>query len=236
MAGGQHDEQLFAELRAVATATLAAQLRRHELDAAVLSGLTPLAPGQKLVGRARTLRYLPFREDLAAAKGMGVQRSLIESLAPGDVLVIEARGVTDAGTIGDISALRARERGAAGIVTDGALRDAAVIASFGLPVYFSGTNPAQPSRRHVPFESDVAVACAGVLVEPGDVLVGDDDGVVLLPAAAAAAIAADALAQEEEERFVAARVAEGESLLGLFPMGPEWRARYEASKERPPAR
>jgi len=88
----------------------------------------------------------------------------------------------------------------------------------------------------VPFESDVAVACAGVLVEPGDVLVGDDDGVVLLPAAAAAAIAADALAQEEEERFVAARVAEGESLLGLFPMGPEWRARYEASKERPPAR
>ncbi len=188
-----------------------------------------------MVGRARTLRYLPYREDLAVARGMTVQRTLIESLAPGDVLVIEARGVTDAGTIGDISALRARELGAAGIVTDGALRDAEVIAGFGMPVYFSGTNPAQPSRRHVPFAADVAVACAGVLVgQPGDLLVGDQDGVVLLPPGAAAEIAADALAQEREERFVAARVAEGESLIGLFPMGAEWRARYEAWDE--PAR
>ena len=189
------DAALLAELGQLATATLAAQLRRHQLDATVFGGLRPLASGQRMVGRARTLRYLPYREDLAVARGMTVQRTLIESLAPGDVLVIEARGVTDAGTIGDISALRARELGAAGIVTDGALRDAEVIAGFGMPVYFSGTNPAQPSRRHVPFAADVAIACAGVLVEPGDLLVGDQDGVVLLPPGAAAEIAADALAQ-----------------------------------------
>lgn len=227
------DAGLLEQLRGIATATLAAQLRRHQLDSAVMQGLTALDPNLKMVGRARTLRYLPFREDLALAKGMTAQRSLIESLEPGDILVIEARGETSAGTIGDISALRASKRGAAGIVTDGALRDFAVIRDFAMPVFYRGTHPAQPSRRHVPVEADVPIACAGVLVEPGDLLVGDADGVVLLPPGAATSVVADAALQEREERFVAARVAEGESLLGLFPMGETWRAVYETWQEEP---
>jgi regulator of RNase E activity RraA len=221
------DPRLAELLGTLATATLAAQLRRHGLDGAVMGGLTAMHPGAKMIGRARTLRYLPYRDDLASALGMTVQRGLVESLEPGDIIVIEARAEAGSGTIGDISALRAKVRGASGIVSDGPLRDSSVIASLDLPVYFSGTHPSAPTRRHVPFAADVAVGCAGVLVTPGDILVGDADGVVLLPPAVAYAIATDAAAQEREERFVAEQVAKGESLTGLFPMGEQWRARYE---------
>ncbi len=83
-------------------------------------------------------------------------------------------------------------------------------------------------RRHVPWETDVAIACAGVLVEPGDVVVGDRDGVVLVPPHLAAEVARDAAEQERQERFVAERVAAGESIDGLYPIGPRWRDAYES--------
>lgn len=215
-------------LSALPTATLAAQLRRLGLPSAVIGGLDVLRPERRLLGVARTLRYLPLREDLAERLGMGVQRSLLETIREGDVLVIEARGETGAGVIGDISAQRAAHLGASGVITDGPLRDAAVIATFPLAVYYRGVHPAQPSQRHVPYDADVAVAIGSVTVEPGDLLVGDQDGIVVIPPARAAQVATAAAAQEAEERFVAQRVAEGESLTGLFPMGAEWRRRYEA--------
>ena len=213
------------------TATLSAQLRRLGLPSAVIGGLDVLQPNRRLLGVARTLRYLPLREDLAEARGMGVQRALLETLRPGDVLVIDARGDLGAGVIGDISAQRAAHLGATGVVTDGPLRDAAVLASFPLAIYHRGVHPSQPSQRHVPFAADVAVAVAGVTVEPGDVLVGDQDGVVVLPPGRANEIALAAAAQEAEERFVAEQVANGESLTGLFPMGANWRGIYEAQRD-----
>ena len=167
-------------------------------------------------------------EDLAAAEGMGVQRRGLETLRAGDVLVMEARGESSAGTIGDISALRAVMLGASGIVTDGPIRDGEVIAAMNVPVYAAGRHPSAPSRRHVPWEMDGAIACAGVLIEAGDILVGDADGLLVVPPAVADEVAEGALSQEREEGYVAARVAEGESLDGLFPMGAAWRERYEA--------
>jgi regulator of RNase E activity RraA len=162
---------------------------------------------------------------------MGVQRSLLETLRPGDVLVIDARGDLGAGVIGDISAQRAAQLGASGVVTDGPLRDAAVLATFPLAIYHRGVHPSQPSQRHVPYDADIAVAVAGVTVEPGDILVGDQDGVVVLPPARAGEIALAAANQEAEERFVAEQVANGASLTGLFPMGAQWRATYEAQRD-----
>lgn len=116
---------------------------------------------------------------------------------------------------------------AAGIVTDGALRDSAAIAAMELPVYSAGAHPAVLGRRHVPWESGVTVACGGVLVQPGDVLVGDDDGVVVIPPQLAPEVAADAVEQERQERFIAERVRAGESVVGLYSIGPGWRPAYE---------
>src|SRR2546423_405422 len=108
---------LKRRLESVGTATLSAQLRKRGYDAVSIDGLTSTRPGTRLTGRARTLRYLPYREDLFKEHGGGynAQKRAIDSLGPGDVLVMEARRGRGTGTVGDLLALRAQVRGAAGI-------------------------------------------------------------------------------------------------------------------------
>jgi regulator of RNase E activity RraA/2-keto-4-pentenoate hydratase/2-oxohepta-3-ene-1,7-dioic acid hydratase in catechol pathway len=223
-------------LQSVSTATLASQLRKRGLDGCMLDGLSSTKPGQRMVGFARTVSYLPLREDLSPAKsaGLNAQKQAVDSIGPGEVLVIGARGELNAGTIGDILALRVQVRGAAGIITDGALRDSAAIAALDIPTYSRSNHPAVLGRRHVPWQTDVAVACAGALVQPGDLLVGDADGVVVLPADMVADIVAAAVAQEREERFIIEQVAEGASIDGLYPLNDNWRRTYERWNERDP--
>jgi regulator of RNase E activity RraA/2-keto-4-pentenoate hydratase/2-oxohepta-3-ene-1,7-dioic acid hydratase in catechol pathway len=222
-------------LAEVATATLAAVLRKRGLNTVTLDGLRTTKPGIRMAGYARTVRYLPLREDLAAAQPpMNAQKRAIEEIRPGEVLVIEARGDPTAGTIGDILALRAQVRGAAGVVTDGAIRDSAALAGLDIPVYHAAVHPAVLGRRHVPWETGGTVACAGVTIQPGDILVGDADGVVVLPPRLAAEVLAEAREQERQEQFIAEHVAAGESIDGLFPLPESRRPGYEAwSKDRP---
>ena len=82
-------------------------------------------------------------------------------------------------------------------------------------------------RRHVPWDTDLTIACGGAVVQPGDVIVGDDDGVLAIPPFLVADVVDAALVQEAEEAWIAARVAEGASVDGLYPMDATWRARYE---------
>jgi regulator of RNase E activity RraA len=152
---------------------------------------------------------------------MNAQRRAVEALTPGDVLVIEGRGVPDAATIGDIFASRAFKLGATGIVTDGALRDTPAIAELHRPVYHLASHGATFGRQHMPFSVDEPVTCAGVFVVPGDVIVGDGEGAVVIPIALLADVVKDALVQEERERFALERVAAGESTVGLFPLSKE---------------
>jgi regulator of RNase E activity RraA len=140
---------------------------------------------------------------------------------------MDARGERGTGTIGDILALRAQVRGAAAIVTDGGLRDAAVVAELDIPVFHAGAHPAVLGRRHVPWEIDVAIACGGTTVLPGDILAGDDDGVVVIPPAIAEEVLTDAVEQERQERFVTEQVAAGASVDGLYPLSGSWLARYQ---------
>ncbi len=219
-----------AGLDRVSTATLASQLRRRGLNGLTMDGLRSTKPGQPMIGFARTLRYLPLREDLFAryGGGMNAQKQAIEQIRPGEVLVIDARQEPAAGTIGDILAMRAQARGAAGIVTDGAIRDAARLADLDIPTYHTAVHPAVLGRRHVPWEWGVTVACAGVTVQPGDLVIGDGDGVVVLPPGLAPEILADSREQERQEEFIAARVAAGAELGGLYPLGERWRSAYEA--------
>src|SRR5690606_15775622 len=144
-------------------------------------------------------------------------------------IVIEARGETGSGTLGDILALRARARGAAGVVTDGGVRDSAAVAGV-LPVLAAGRHPAVLGRRRVPWDTDGTIGCRGGTVQPGDVIVGDDDGVVVIPRALVEEVVDAALAQEEEDAWIAEQVAAGEPVDGLFPMNATWRARYEQQR------
>jgi regulator of RNase E activity RraA len=225
-------------LRAVAkvsTATLASQLRRRGFNSVTMDRLHTTKPGAKMAGFARTLRFVPFREDLFAqyggtlpGGGLNAQKRAVEQVRPGEILVIEARGDPTAGTVGDILGLRAQVRGAAGIVTDGAIRDSQPLQAMDLPVYYGATHPAVLGRRHVPWEVNATIACAGVTVVPGDIVVGDGDGVIVIPAHLAMEVAQDAAEQERQEEFAAAMVARGESVDGLYPLGKKWQAAYES--------
>ncbi|MFS0714046.1 fumarylacetoacetate hydrolase family protein [Microbacterium sp. 2P01SA-2] len=226
------DADLREKLERVPVAALSQQLRKRGLDDVTIDGVRPMHPTRKLIGTAATLRFIPFRADLFARHGGGfnAQKRAFDSVAPGEVIVIEARGETGSGTLGDILALRAHARGAAGVVTDGGVRDYAAVAEVGLPIYAAGAHPAVLGRKHVPWEAGVTIACGGTTVQPGDVIVGDADGVIVIPPALVAEVVDDALAQEHEDAWIAARVAEGEPVDGLFPMNAAWRARYDGER------
>ena len=225
-------QALTAERRAALTeisvATLASQLRKRGFNGFFVDGVRPTRPELKMVGTARTLRYLPLREDLFAryGGGMNAQKRAIESVLPGEVLVMDARREADAGTLGDILALRALKRGAAGIVTDGGLRDSAAVSGLDLPVYSSSVHAAVLGRKHVPWDTDVPIACGDTLVQPGDVLVGDADGVIVLPPHLLDELITDAQEQELQEAFITEQVAAGASVAGLYPLGPDWQSSY----------
>ena len=223
-------DELRASLGRVSTATLTSQLQRRGIRSTFLSGLRPIKDGQRMVGSAHTLRFVPLREDLQSrfSAGRNAQRRAVESLEPGEVLVIEARGEPDAGTIGDIFALRSLRRGAAGVVTDGALRDTPAIRALDLAVYHRSSHAATFGRVHMPLEHQVPIACAGVTVLPGDIVVGDGEGVVVIPAALVEEVARDALQQELEEAWASERVDAGESTDGVFPISKDRRAEFEA--------
>lgn len=213
----------------VAVATLSAALRRRGYTDVFVEEVSGNHPGDRFVGTARTLRLVPFRPDLFAAHGGGynAQKRVFDAVEPGEVIVVAARGERGTGTVGDVLALRAHVRGAAAIVTDGGVRDADAVAEIGIPVFSQGPHPSVLGRRHVPWETDVTVACGGAAVQPGDVLVGDGDGVVVIPPALVEEVLAEAEQQESADAWVAEQVAAGAAVDGLFPMNAQWRARYE---------
>jgi 5-oxopent-3-ene-1,2,5-tricarboxylate decarboxylase/2-hydroxyhepta-2,4-diene-1,7-dioate isomerase len=213
-------------------AGLSAQLRKRGLDNVTVDGVRPMHPELKLVGSARTLRFVPNREDLFDSHGGGynAQKRVFDTVGDGEVVVIEARGERDSGTLGDILALRASARNAAGIVTDGGVRDFDAVAAVGIPVFAAGAHPAVLGRRHVPWDADVTIACGGTTIQPGDIIVGDSDGVIVIPPAMAEAVVDATLAQEDEDAWIAGRVAAGHPIDGLFPLNAEWRARYDEER------
>ncbi|MDT7692578.1 MAG: hypothetical protein QOI75_1945, partial [Pseudonocardiales bacterium] len=172
-------------LGTVSTATLTTQLMARGLRNTYLAGLAPLNPGRsRLVGEAFTLRCIPSREDLDVLSVFQdydhPQRKAVESVPPGAVLVIDARGKTRAASLGHILATRLLRRGAAGIVTDGAVRDSQGFATLDLPTFAAGAAATTNLAQHHAVDLQVPIGCAEVAVYPGDIMVGDHDGVICL--------------------------------------------------------
>jgi len=221
-------DEIKNALTSVSTATIASQLQRRGFWNCFLSGLKPLNEGQSMVGYAHTLRYLPARPDIPELMGFNAQRQAAENIEPDEILIIECRGVPDAGTIGDIFAARAKFRGAVGVITDGALRDTPAIRELGLPVYHQSSHAATLGRRHTPFDRQIPIACAGVAVFPNDIIVGDEEGAIVIPASLLEEVTESAVDMEIREEFAIERVAEGASTDGYFPLADENRPEFEA--------
>ena len=226
--------ELSDKLKMASTATLTSVLRNKGLHNTFMHNVVPLESDARMVGRAFTLRYIPAREDLDEVpldNLKDVQRIGIEQIGAGDVLVIDARGDTRAGTMGSILAARIQVRGCTGVVTDGAYRDSPTIAASGLPAYAAAMNAHTNKTVHHPSEIQVPIACGGVAVFPGDLLVGDQEGVVVIPAHLAAAVAAEAEEMEQKERFIMEKIRSGASIVGTYPPDEATLAEYRAWKE-----
>ena len=158
-----------------------------------------------MAGRAVTLRFVPHRPDLFSDKPKGEDSAeyvAIELCGPGEVLVIDALRWQYSSIGGDIKFLRLMQRKVGGLVTDGGVRDSVVLKNYGFPVFSASTTAKQGPADFWPWQVNDAIQCGGVLVRPGDAIVGDDDGAVVVPRSEVNEIIKIAHQREEVEEVI----------------------------------
>lgn len=228
------DADVVQRMSAVGAATACAKLNELGIRRTYLEGPVALDVGSRVVGSALTLQFMPQREDVASGLSQEyVERhtalwAVLETVQPGDVLVVQAYGSAFTGCFGDMLVRYFKKRGGAGIVVDGRIRDAARVRELGVPIWCTGTTPHYASQTDLfPWAYDVPIAAGGVLCLPGDVVVADDDGAVIVPAGKALQLVESAEDHEDWEVFSRLRLEEGARLSDYYPLSPESRVEYE---------
>ena len=176
------DARLIAEFAKMVTPHLSDSMER------LCAGgprLRPMHREGKLAGPAFTVKT-------AAGDNLLVHKAL-DSARPGDVIVVDAGGFLDNAIIGELMMTRAKQRGVAGIVIWGAIRDSAEIGAGSYPVYAAGVTHRGPYKNG-PGEINVPIMMGGTPVNPGDIIVGDADGLVAVPQELALQVLASAKA------------------------------------------
>ncbi len=164
-------EEQFA---AFSTATVSDALDRLGRTGSLL-GIAPLGPGQKMTGRAYTIRYV------SASTPPGTVGDYLDDVPAGGVVVLDNDGRTDCTVWGDILTAVAHARGIAGTVIDGVCRDVHRALDLTYPIYSRGRFMRTGKDRVEVAEVQAPVNIGGVQVRPGDLIVGDQDGVVAVP-------------------------------------------------------
>ncbi len=225
------DDSLFELSKQASTATISGMLQRRGFRFVYMAQVVPLKPGTVVVGRAYTLRYIPRREDLSSRgpeRYNYAEHVAIESVGPGDVLVIDARSNTNAGVFGDRLVTRMQYRGAVGLVTDGAIRDVPYLKDMDFPIFVRAPHGYAHGAEHWAMDVQLPISCGNVAVFPGDLVMGDDDGVVIVPQAMAEDVIKEAIAEEEEETFTRELLEKGYSVNDLHgTLPPDIQAEYE---------
>ncbi len=189
-------EATLAALREIVTPHLSDNLARLT----GIGGLARYHRSTKLVGTAFTVKTRPG-DNLALYKALML-------LSPGHVLVVDGAGDTDNALAGELMMLYAVQRGCAGFVIDGAIRDVGAFFAADFPCYARGHNHRGP-YKHGPGKINVAVAVGGEVVHPGDVLVGDEDGLVVFAPAATEGLIAAARRSAAGEQAIKEEIANG---------------------------
>ena len=202
------DERLEV-LKKIPTQTLIDGLWVKGWPSTYVEGAKPLQLGQSMVGRAVTLRFIPHRPDIAEEKPKKEQSAeyvAIELCGPSEVLVIDAMGWQYSSIGGDIKFMRLMQLQVGGLVTDGGVRDSVALKEYGFPVYSAATTAKQGPADFWPWQVNDAIQCGGVLVRPGDAIVGDDDGVVVVPRSEVDEVIKIAHEREEVEEVIKAQL------------------------------
>jgi regulator of RNase E activity RraA len=229
------DRVLFDKLMRVGLESAWSLVTQEGYPQNFINELTPLKPNYRMVGRARTMRYLPNRKDIREklySAGPQLNYRSAEEAQPGDILVFDAGGETRAGVSGGVTTVRFLVRGGAGLVIDGAMRDVPELEGMHIQTYMRRGHASSVAPLMMSVDYQVPVRIGSVTVIPGDILVGDTTGILVIPAAIAEKVADTALEHDDQEEFQRQLLLKGESIYDVYPMNPATRKRYEEYKKQ----
>ena len=205
------------------------------------TGFANTRPGERLVGRALTMRFLPPRPDLVRAANVLAEQGnwdrryyarAAEEAQPGDVVVAELGGTEGHNLFGDMGATGIQMRGASGVVVDGGMRDLVGLQDDrfeGFPVLHKFSDPHTTSWLGV--EYNVPVRIGGVSVLPGDIVVGDDGGVFFFPPELLDDVLEYAAASKEREKFQLDQLTDRNyRFRDVYPLSPELQQEFERTR------
>jgi regulator of RNase E activity RraA len=211
-------------------------------DSYRMMNMRPIDNSYKICGPAVTVRYLPVdpvnptkQDEVLINNHRNMMVKMMEALSPGKVLVLAALGRSDAGVAGEGMNHGFKAHGASGVVVDGGERDVPVLRNdVDLPIFMSGHATLTTAGWHIhegkpggvlPQEINVPVKCDGVMVRPGDVIIGDEDGVMVIPREYAKRVGEIGAALEEIEELQRRLIAKGEYTHGQ-PMDEDTLKKY----------
>ena len=234
-------KELIEGLKGIGAATVAGTLGHMGFHRPNMVGPLPQTHGKSIVGPAVTLQFMPQRPDLFsegeyADPEKQLHRHVLYQVEEGDVVVVDARGDMSSGVFGDMMSTYFKGRGGAGIVIDGCMRDRPNVERLDLPVWLRGWTPNYHVQTSIyPNAVNVPIACGGVTVIPGDIIVADDDGAVVVPVSMAPRVIEEAKKHAEWEVFSRERLLQGGSLQRYYPLHPDAEAEYQAWRRAQPS-
>ena len=232
--------ELIEQLKGIGAATVAGTLGHMGYRNPHMVGPMTQNKGKSIVGPALTLQCLPQRPDLFSEGEYSdpetqLHRHVLYHVEEGDVVVVDARGDMSSGIFGDMMSTYFKGRGGAGIVIDGCMRDWPNVQKLDLALWLRGWTPNYHVQTSIfPYAVNVPIACGGVTVLPGDIIVADDDGVVVLPLSMAAKVIEESRKHAEWEVFSREKLMEGAPLQRYYPLHPDAEGEYQEWRKANP--
>ena len=235
-------KSMIEALKEIGAATVAGTLGHMGYRNPHMVGPVAQNHGKSIVGPALTLQFLPQRPDLFnegeyADPETQLHRHVLYHAQEGDVVVVDARGDMSSGVFGDMMSTYFKGRGGAGIVIDGVMRDRPNVEKLDLALWLRGWTPNYHVQVSIfPSAVNVPIACGGVMVIPGDIIMADDDGMVVLPQSMAESVIEDSRKHAEWEVFSREKLMQGADLRRYYPLHPDAEGEYQEWRKTHPVK
>jgi len=228
------DRELFTRLMNINIESAWGYLRNHGYPYSFTNAVEPVADDMRMVGRARTGRYLPYRQDLVDEyKELQLNYRSAEDAQPGEVIVFDLGGDINSSPSGDVTSTRAMVNGCSGIVVNGAMRDVPAFITMGIPLFTKNgkghSGAVRPGVTSWDYQPPVQVGA--VTIVPGDYIVGAIHGILVIPAHMVEEVLEYAEHHTLREDFQRGLLLEGRSMIGVYPPNEETLKEFEEHLE-----